>query len=549
MSSLNSLKLTALLNARSNHHLEPGEEGGPPSTQSTEIKAKAWSGNSGKIENSPTVDDGSRARMWSMAFSNLNTKHLVSLISSELTKIPYSTKKQYGITSTDESERVAQFLKALADKLDYGFLHVDFANSSQRSIEEQDWSSLIAVHRSNGGTKGVYFLQSAYTSGVLKGKREIIVAKAITNDEFRRVDFFGRLAKEVFGIHCPDVRLIPHDDVEFHAIKEAVMKLYEQHIDLYESNGPESSKSLFSSSAIMLMELVQGKSLPGLQRPLMAADFTVLGQVFLLDLLLRNTDRLPSRKAMAPLGVVKIRDQGNPGNVMFGDEPGSLVAIDPDMNPLPQEKEYEYFVAVGSVIKEILRGDSLNHSYTLLEGLFFKPLPDLAGILDDSLEDLTPWPTSTLATEAIQTILNMMRIRVRAANNNNSITANYIADPPASNSEKDWREWVRLTLPRASKDVLTFIRGNTLVRGISTDTKLDVQEILAFERGVIWALKKAFSDVLDKQDLLVRLPAEEGHSPEMEFFLRILRYLKSEVGTILEGNDAAQLIPRRKSIF
>ncbi len=48
------------------------------------------------------------------------------------------------------------------------------------------------------------------------------------------------------------------------------------------------------------------------------------------DLVIRNTDRLPSRLAVPRPGSSLVRDQGNPGNVMLG-AGGGAWNIDPGM--------------------------------------------------------------------------------------------------------------------------------------------------------------------------------------------------------------------------
>ena len=47
------------------------------------------------------------------------------------------------------------------------------------------------------------------------------------------------------------------------------------------------------------------------QRPLASADYFAIGKLFLFDLLIRNTDRLPCRKTIPrTVGVGSIADQG-----------------------------------------------------------------------------------------------------------------------------------------------------------------------------------------------------------------------------------------------
>jgi hypothetical protein len=65
----------------------------------------------------------------------------------------------------------------------------------------------------------------------------------------------------------------------------------------------------------MLMEYSSGKPIEHKingQRPLAAADYSAIGKLFLFDLLIRNTDRLPCRKTI-PRTVAggHIADQGS----------------------------------------------------------------------------------------------------------------------------------------------------------------------------------------------------------------------------------------------
>lgn len=66
----------------------------------------------------------------------------------------------------------------------------------------------------------------------------------------------------------------------------------------------------------MLMEIVKGKQLchrtQG-QRQLVDQDYRAVGRLFLLDLLIRNTDRLPSRsveRCLLPLTLFDVMSCG-----------------------------------------------------------------------------------------------------------------------------------------------------------------------------------------------------------------------------------------------
>lgn len=163
----------------------------------------------------------------------------------------------------------------------------------------------------------------------------------------------------------------------------------------------------------MLMELVQGKPLchrtEG-QRVLIDEDYRALGRLFLLDLIIRNTDRLPSRKAMPRPGVIAISDQGNAGNLMFGDKPGSLWAIDPEMQThINMSRETDYAASLESIFNEIINDEISMIRYKSLDSLYFHPLPGFQGILDTSLEELTPWDNESkpLQKEAIASVLQV----------------------------------------------------------------------------------------------------------------------------------------------
>ena len=115
--------------------------------------------------------------------------------------------------------------------------------------------------------------------------------------------------------------------------------------------------------------------------------------------------------------------------------------------------------------------------------MFFKPLPGLAGLLDVSLEDLPSWSSLPPNTaECVDSILNMIRIRVKA-----DPELCTLKPPPATSKEREWREWIRKTVPRAIFDVLRFIE-------IHSGNSIDYHAASSFfQMGFKDSLKDAFA--------------------------------------------------------
>jgi hypothetical protein len=347
---------------------------------------------------------------------------------------------------------------------------------------------------------------------------EIIVAKPVSKEDFERQMFVNEITKEYFKIHTPAIRFIPKSDEEFKVLEEAVKNLFLPfHEDAYNAGGSGSPKALFQSHSIMLMELVKGKPLchrtEG-QRILKDEDFRAVGRLFLLDLLIRNTDRLPCRRAIPRPGSVSINDHGNAGNLMFGETPGSLWAIDPEMQTgIDASLEAEYLKSIESILQEILNDELSLPRYKAMDALFFTPIPGLHGILDTSLEEFSPWVRgSVLQQEAIASVLAMIRIRARAEDNA-IINRNGGIPPPESNLEREWREWIRISQPRAVLDVLKFIE-------VYTGYKCPPTAASRFEQGFLEALagaiefqreiKSPFGSIAMKRQALFKILLESN---------------------------------------
>jgi Actin-fragmin kinase, catalytic len=301
----------------------PARVAGPSTTSASEsLSASA----SASTPASTTGPDRLTKAVSSLDFLAL-TKHLLD----EVEKLPYRKKKELKLGSNDR-EIVGNILMQMNGLLGQKFLHIDF-NAKARDVHSSDWSTVCSCRRSDAGTTGIYFIQSTPEGDV---GDEVIVAKPITVEDFDKQVFVNEMTEGFFNIQCPAIRFITHDSPEFSTLQTAVKKLFEPfNLELYETGGRSSPKGLFEAQGgIMLMELVKGNPLVHRtegQRPLVSADFHAVGRLFLLDLLIRNTDRLPCRKALPRPSAGSSADQGNAGNLMFEQTPGHLWAIDPEM--------------------------------------------------------------------------------------------------------------------------------------------------------------------------------------------------------------------------
>lgn len=404
-------------------------------------------GSSMKMNEDPT---------WLHALQTKNSVAILKTMMNEISKVPYKVKKSAG--ASNDSEYLQKIIQEMADMLKHEFLHVDLVGSTNRDVNETNWSTLNACKRSDSGTVGIIFLQCTTPQKT----NEILVSKAITIEDYEKTLFVNEIANKFFHIHCPKIRFIERIDEEFIELKYAVKDLFfPVNEELYYHGGHHSPKDLFSSQGIMLLEYVRGKPLchrsQG-QRVLQAADYHVLGKLFLLDLIIRNTDRLPCNKAMPRPGSKHIHDHGNAGNIMFGGTPGEVWSIDPEMQTKVEVSvENHYGEMLESVVFEIVNQEANESRYKSIELLFFTPFPGFVGILDYSLNDITPWDTQgSIEREAIGTILQMIRIRAYAEDGYIVKRAGGI-NPPGSNDEKEWKDWIRLAAPRAMIDIFHFL--------------------------------------------------------------------------------------------
>jgi hypothetical protein len=471
---------------------------------------------------------------------------MLQLIVEEVSKLDYKPK-----SLAKDYERVKNMVNKMQSILTHEFLKVNF-NSRIRDINKDDWSNLWACQKSESGSIGIYFLQCGDVNDKNNPeKNEIIVAKPYTLQDFERTLFVNELATNYFQIKSPKIRYIARQDKEFEELQNAVKHLFEPLFgDLYEIGGSKSPKDLFSSKGIMIVEFVNGKQLTHRkegQRNLAYEDFYEIGKIFLFDLIIRNTDRFPCRKALPRPMNTTIHDEGNPGNIMIGHENGSVWSIDPELQINVDNVLHDsYGRALQSVVKEIVYRQDLDRRYKSIATLFFKPIHGIEDILPLSLNEIKDWELCNENEKlAIDSILQLIRIKLandhsiieeqkaaesntiiihpdlehhldqflspsinddsNSTDSNNNIPASPSLDPPQSiqrptataeelailevpleNNEKAWREWVRHIIPRVMEDLFEFLEIQT-----GYNTPYFASE--AFCQGFLHSLQSAVS--------------------------------------------------------
>jgi hypothetical protein len=314
-----------------------------------------------------------------------NSSELVQLLIASVDTLPisYQEKRVHGKNTVDIVKNLAT---KITNMLEHSFLQVDFSECAPRSVQKADWNNIVAVRRSEEGSSGIYFIQSEHPSQGTAGPnsphhpKDIIVAKGVTEADFERQQFIHDLATGYFDIKCPEIRFVNKKSEEFEHLRTNVKKLFSPLFDeMYENGGQSSPKPLFDGPGIMLMQMVNGKPLCHRlngQRLITGDDYQAIGRLFLFDLLIHNSDRLPCRKAF-PRGSIFRADQGNEGNIMFGAN-REVWAIDAEMPAITDENLKNKYVRVfDSVVFEITSREAFKPIYKSISKLFFKPIPGL----------------------------------------------------------------------------------------------------------------------------------------------------------------------------
>ena len=473
--------------------IRPPPPGGPPSAAALAAARPSSPSSFASIES---------------AVSSLDADLLLLSLLQQVHSVPFKRKQLLG---KNDEEVLQALLGKVTKSLTLDFLRVSLADSQPAQILNSDWSSLSACQRSGGGKTGVYFLRrgggssssssapaSPPTAFPASASASVVCAKSMTPRDYDVVKFVDKLTTTVFGILTPETRLIGRSDPEFALLEASVKHLFSPvHLDLYEAGGLQSPKALFASSSIMLMSLIKGHPLSpmgSLPRRLVPDDFSALGKLFLLDLLLRNTDRLPCRRAIPRPGYTTVEDSGNAGNLIFGGSPGELFSIDPEMSPsMDAERSEEYIESVRQVASEVLCEDHLKPAFRAIDHLWYAPVAGLQGILDEPLESLHNWSSlPPLQKSALDSLLSLLRLRaetdkkVLSARFPSGCSGLNAVSPPSDSVERSWRSWIRFVSCRAVLDVQSFVEAHAAVHVHGAEFGI------AFRQGFKQGMRSAF---------------------------------------------------------
>eukprot|EP01038_Epipyxis_sp_PR26KG_P015185 gene15185-20455_t len=398
---------------------------------------------------------------WKENIKNKEFYFIIRFIVSEIKRyIPIEERRQ--INMNNDSSIVNYLIRKTSKMLNNDFLTVDFHSSTAiHDLNSIDWQTMIKCHHSESGQYGVYFIQFEDNS--------IIVCKPSTINDIERLQLVNQIAQEL-SIICPNLRAVTKQTKEYDSIHCYVKKLFQPYDEItgsfvYELGEHESAMNLFSDnySHILLLEFVTGKTLTHRnlgQRELNEIDYFSMGKLFFLDLLIKNKDRFPNRKAFGARNITTEYDHhiiqnnnmspnssrgllfnvekelGNPGNVMFGNTPGELYAIDSEMNiPMIDSQQEDYIKTVKSIVLEFIKNDPIYHNNNkanklrreinqklmMIHGLFFHPFSGCSELFDGmSLEKLSPWPYYPYYNYNDDNDNNYNNINNNNNNNNNS---------------------------------------------------------------------------------------------------------------------------------
>lgn len=145
------------------------------------------------------------------AVRSLRGVSILQVLLEEVRELPFREKKRRlgGVGGDDELVRM--LVQEMSDVLARAFLHVDFS-SSPRDVRCSDWGQLVSCRRSESGTVGTYFLQTLCNAdglgdaGSQQTRHEIVVAKAITLEDWAKTALVNELATSHFHILCPQTR-------------------------------------------------------------------------------------------------------------------------------------------------------------------------------------------------------------------------------------------------------------------------------------------------------------------------------------------------------
>lgn len=197
--------------------------------------------------------------------------------------------------------------------------HTEHSSSSEHS--EDEMSKALEVTVNSGGVVFFALFSSLGNNGL--PKEEASVIKFAASKMATQAELLGYEFARLLGVHTPQARVVHNSSMEWQEIKHAAENAravaVSNNDEIGEMTCSELLEALELSRCLLLMSYIHGSPLlesskAFSSRQAACVTSSSLGRVLMLDLILRNEDRLPCRQ----LGW-----RGNPANLMISDRPSS----------------------------------------------------------------------------------------------------------------------------------------------------------------------------------------------------------------------------------
>ncbi|PNT70469.1 dual specificity protein phosphatase PHS1 isoform X1 [Brachypodium distachyon] len=255
--------------------------------------------------------------------------------------------------------------------------HTKHSNTSMEPTED-DTSRSFEVTVNSGGVVFIALFRISEKDG-LSSKEAAAVIKIASSRMATQSERFGYELGKWLGVRTPQGRVIHSSSCEWQQIKDAVENARCAAIaigdELQEMICSEMQEALELSRCLFLMNYVHGSPLLESRTPFNSREFAektaeALGRILILDLVLRNEDRLKCR----PLGW-----RGNYDNLLVTDKEAyanldslddahdsAIIRYKPEIIRSPQKQKQRRSVSIsgstGSDISDLVLGDSYDPS-------------------------------------------------------------------------------------------------------------------------------------------------------------------------------------------
>ncbi|CAM0913070.1 unnamed protein product [Alopecurus aequalis] len=201
--------------------------------------------------------------------------------------------------------------------------HTEHSNSSEHS--EDEMSKALEMTVNSGGV--VFFALFNCVSNNGLPKEEAAVIKFAASKMATQAELLGYEFARLLGVQTPQARVVHNSSLEWpeikHAAENARAIAVSNNDEVGEMTCSELLEALELSRCLLLVSYIHGSPLlesskAFSSRQVACATSSSLGRVLMLDLILRNEDRLPCRQ----LGW-----RGNPANLMISDR-SSFPSVD-----------------------------------------------------------------------------------------------------------------------------------------------------------------------------------------------------------------------------